>query len=174
MKVLKLKTTAKQLLKFHLFLLVIPFLLLSIYFLNTNPSQQSVIFCSNQDKCSVSNMKLTNGCGAGNGFVQTSINFGCYGNGCKSSTANETGYCGSDHNGITDLIFAIIRFLSDGVGLVIIASIIVGGIQFISSRGDPGATQAAIKRLTSSVTALVIFIFAYAILNYVIPNGFLK
>ncbi len=96
-------------------------------------------------------------CGSGSTAVQTSIDFGCN---------------GSSPNGIVDLLFAIIRFLSAGVGLVVIASIIVGGIQYIVSRGDPNATGAAIKRLTSSVIALIIFIFAYAILNYVIPGGF--
>ena len=64
------------------------------------------------------------------------------------------------------------KFLSDGVGLVIIASVIVGGIQYITSRGDPNATQKAIQRITSSVIALLVFIFGYAVLNYVIPAGF--
>lgn len=108
--------------------------------------------------------------------MKTSINFGCYGNGCGSSTTGyaSTSYCSNPHNGIVDLLFAIIRFLSDGVGLVVIVSVIIGGIQYITSRGDPNATGAAIKRLTSALTALLIFIFAYAILNYVIPVGFFK
>ena len=88
--------------------------------------------------------------------VKTSINFGCTGKG----------------NPITDLIFAVIRFLSAGVGLVIIASVIVGGIQYIVSGGDPSATQKAVNRLVTSLVALLIFIFAYAILNYIIPGGF--
>ena len=116
-------------------------------------------------------------------LLKTSINFGCYGNTCGSPTAGDSdynpqykavNYCNSYHNGIEDLIFAIIRFLSDGVGLVIVMSVIIGGIQYITARGDPNATGAAIKRLTSALTALLIFIFAYAILNYVIPDGFFK
>jgi hypothetical protein len=71
-------------------------------------------------------------------------------------------------------MFAIIRFLSAGVGLVIVASLIVGGIQYIVSRGDPNATSMAVKRLVSSVVALIVFIFAYAILNFVIPGGFFQ
>lgn len=94
-------------------------------------------------------------CGAPPNQVPTSINFGC----------KHVG------NPITDLAFAIIRLLSDGVGIVVIGSVIVGGIQYTSSRGDPKATEQAITRIRSSLMALLIFIFAYAILNYVIPQG---
>lgn len=90
--------------------------------------------------------------------VQVSINLGCKGEG----------------NPILDLIFAIIRFLSIGVGLVITASMVWAGIQYTASRGDPNATSEAIKRLQSNVVALLIFIFAYAILNYVVPGAVLK
>ncbi len=90
--------------------------------------------------------------------VQVSIDLGCIGKG----------------NPIMDLLFAIIKWLSDGVGLVIIASLIVAGIQFTSSRGDPQATAKAMKRVQGNVTALLLFFFAYAILNYVVPGAVLK
>lgn len=98
-------------------------------------------------------------CGSGNDKVYTSIDIGC------------------DHkisNPIADMVFAIIRLLSDGVGIVVIASVIVGGIQYSVSHGDPQASAAAVGRIRSSVMALFIFIFAYAILNYVIPAGFFQ
>lgn len=94
----------------------------------------------------------------GNSPVAVSINFGCQGKG----------------NPIMDMLFAFIKLLSDGVGLVVIASMIVAGIQYTSSRGDPQATAKAISRIQSNVTALFLFIFAYAILNYLIPGQFLK
>lgn len=97
-------------------------------------------------------------CGSGADQVQVSINFGCKGQG----------------NAFTDIIFAIIRVLSAGVGLVIIGSIVVGGIQYTASRGDPGAMAKAISRIRSSITALLIYIFAAAILDFVIPAGFFR
>ncbi len=96
--------------------------------------------------------------GQGNKAVHTSINIGCKGVG----------------NPIIDALFAIIRFLSAGVGLAVIASIIVAGIMYTGSRGDPGATAKAITRIRSSLIALVIFIFAYAFLNYIVPGQFLR
>jgi hypothetical protein len=98
------------------------------------------------------------GTGKANPTYTPSIDVGCKGIG----------------NPITDFTFGIIRILSDGVGLVIIGSIIVGGIQFSASRGDPQATAKAITRIRATVIALFIYIFGYAILNYIIPAGFLK
>jgi hypothetical protein len=93
-----------------------------------------------------------------NEAVTTSIDFGCTGKG----------------NAITDITFAIIRVLSDGVGLVVVASLVYAGIMYTLSRGDPQATAKAIGRMRSSIIALIVFIFGYAILNYVIPAGFFK
>lgn len=94
----------------------------------------------------------------GNTPVETSINLGCKGKG----------------NPIADTAFAIIHFLSDGVGIVIIGSIIYGGIQYSVSRGDPQATAQAVHRIQSTMIALLLFIFGYAIINYMLPAGFLQ
>lgn len=109
-------------------------------------------------------------CGSQDNAVRTTIDFGCYGEACVK--ASSSAYCASPHSAVIDLIFAIIRFLSYGVGLIIVASLIVAGIQYSTSQGDPKATAAAETRIRSTIGALLIFIFAYAILNYVIPAGF--
>jgi hypothetical protein len=90
--------------------------------------------------------------------VESSIDIGCRGAG----------------NPIMDMMFAVIRLLSNGVGLVIIGSIIVGGIQYTMSAGDPQAAAKAIGRIRATVIALGLYIFAYPVLNYVIPSGFFK
>jgi hypothetical protein len=89
------------------------------------------------------------------GGVKTSIDIGCRGQG----------------NPISLAIYAIIRFLSVGVGLVVIGSIIMAGIQFTSSQGNPQATAAAQKRIASTVGALLLYILAYALLNWLVPGG---
>lgn len=93
-------------------------------------------------------------CGGGTQAVHVSIDLGCQHKG----------------NPILDVLFAIIRLLSDGVGLVVIASLVLAGIQFTSSSGDPQASAKAVKRIQGNVIALLIFFFAYAILNYVVPG----
>lgn len=103
----------------------------------------------------------TNHCGGGSG--NASVDTGFLKLGCKGIG-----------NPIVDLLFAIIRFLSIGVGLVIVGSMIYAGIQYTSSRGDPNTTAEAVKRIRANVAALLIFIFAYAMLNYVIPGQIFK
>lgn len=97
-------------------------------------------------------------CGAGDNKVKTTIDIGCKGLG----------------NPILDALFAIIRFLTLGAGLIMIGSMIVAGIQYSTSRGDPQATAAAIKRITATFIALLLFLFIYAISNWLVPAGILK
>ena len=97
-------------------------------------------------------------CGSGDTKYTPSIELGCEGKG----------------NAIMDLLFALVKFLSFGIGLVIVGSMTYAGIQYIGSRGDPSAHAQAIKRIQSNVTALLLFIFAYAFLNYIIPGAILK
>ncbi|MDB5168785.1 MAG: hypothetical protein JWO41_141 [Candidatus Saccharibacteria bacterium] len=82
--------------------------------------------------------------------------------------------CRGKGNPILDASFGILRFLSAGVGLIVIGSIVFAGIQYSASRGDPQATAAAINRIQSSVIALLIYIFGFAFLNYILPAGILK
>jgi hypothetical protein len=99
----------------------------------------------------------TETCG-NNPKVEVSIGIGCRGKG----------------NPIADMVFAIIRVLSAGVGIVVVGSIVVGGIQYSASRGDPQATAMAVNRIRSSLFALLIFVFGYALLNYIIPGAILR
>ena len=96
--------------------------------------------------------------GSSNNSYNTSIDFGCSGKG----------------NPILDLMFGIIRFLTYGVGIIISGSIIVGGIQYISSQGNPENTKHAVNRIRNALIALLVYIFAYPLLNYLLPTVVLK
>ena len=104
-------------------------------------------------------------CGRGtDNTVTTAFDFGCVG----GDTAKFTG---ETLNPIVDIMFALFRFLSAGVGLVVIGSIVLAGIQYTASRGDPQATGASIKRISNSLIALLIYTFMFAIANYLVPGG---
>jgi hypothetical protein len=100
-------------------------------------------------------------CGKGSRKVEVGFNIGCRGE----------EYPRDQLNPIVDMAFAIFRVLAAGVGLVVTGSIIVAGIQYSASRGNPQATQAAIARVTNSVVALLIYIFMFAIANFLVPGG---
>ena len=104
------------------------------------------------------------------GFTATSIDLGCKGDACVNG--NTSGYCHDYHNPIVDAAFSIIQFLSIGVGIVLIGSMVWAGIQFSLAHDDSGQVSRAKDRIRTTIIALFIYIFAYAILNYLIPAGF--
>lgn len=97
----------------------------------------------------------TDTCGEGENAVEMSINFGCTGKG----------------NPIVDMAYAIVRFLSFGVALVLVASIIYAGIQYTSSTGNPEQTSAAKKRITNAFIALIFYMLIFAFIQYLVPGG---
>lgn len=64
-----------------------------------------------------------------------------------------------------------VAILSALAGLIIVISIIVGGIQYSSAGGDPSKVAAAKQRITNAVIALLVLIFLVAGLNWLIPGG---
>lgn len=94
-------------------------------------------------------------CGDSESAVKISIDVGCTGEG----------------NGIVDLTFAIIRFLSIGVGILAVGSIILGAIQYSASGGSPETAAKAIERISNTAIALLIYFLIFAILNWIVPGG---
>ena len=120
---------------------------------------------TNTKRCKPPTVAKTYQCGKGNDIaVYTSIDFGCIGKDCKHVTCNP----------VVDMAFAIIKFLSAGVGVVIVGSLIYGGIMYSTSGDSPETNAKAKKRIRSNIVALMIFIFAYAILSYIAPVVVLK
>jgi hypothetical protein len=72
---------------------------------------------------------------------------------------------------VTDYLVPAINFLSAGVGVVVIAMIIIGAIQYTTSGGNPQGEADARKKIFNALLALITFIFIYAFLNFVIPGG---
>jgi hypothetical protein len=100
----------------------------------------------------------THQCGSGESAIKTKFDFGCRGKG----------------NPIFDVLFAIIRFLTFGVGIAVVIAIILAGIKYTSSEGNPEITMAAKTQIQNAVIALLIYLFAFALLNFLVPGGLLK
>lgn len=94
---------------------------------------------------------------------KTKFDFGCIGADGPSGM-----------NPIEDLIYAFIRFLSVGVGIVIIIALIMAGIQYSASEGNPEASAKAKKRAQNALIGLLVYMFAWAILQFIIPGGVFK
>jgi hypothetical protein len=68
----------------------------------------------------------------------------------------------------------LINVLAAAVGVVVTISIVVGGIQYASSAGDPGKASAAKSRIRNAIIALVGFFLLYAVLQWLVPGGLLN
>ena len=89
--------------------------------------------------------------------------------------------CPSDNNpqlsqnncGIIKYLVLFIKFLSAIVGIVVVISIIIGGIQYSVSADEPAMVNAAKKRIMNALVALALYVFTFALLQYLIPGGVL-
>jgi hypothetical protein len=50
-------------------------------------------------------------------------------------------------------------------------SLIMGGVQYSSSNGDPQKITAAKNRISTTIIALVAYMFLFAFLQFLIPGG---
>ncbi len=64
-----------------------------------------------------------------------------------------------------------LQVLSAGVGITIVLMLVIAGIQYITSAGDPNMVKQAKDRIVSAITALVLFVMGFAILSFIIPGG---
>lgn len=64
-----------------------------------------------------------------------------------------------------------LQLLTGGVGGVIVLMLVIAGIQYIVSAGDPGNIKKAKDRIVNAITALILFVMSYAILGFLIPGG---
>lgn len=121
------------------------------------PSPQVYAADKNQGKYQCGNLKDNDK------NTKTRIDFGCLG------TKGPSGM-----GPIEDFAYAIIRFLSNGVGVMMILALIGAGIQYTMSEGNAESTMKSKKRITSIVLAAGVYLFSYAILQFLIPGGLFK
>jgi hypothetical protein len=91
---------------------------------------------------------------------------------CDPTPTNPDAAGSADCNNIVqNYINPIILFLGGGVGLIIVIMVVIGGIEFITSSGDPNHVAEAKKRIANALLALVTWIIIWAFLEWIIPGG---
>ena len=71
----------------------------------------------------------------------------------------------------TKIINPAIIVLSAGVVLAVIGSIVIAGIQYTTANGNASAVASAKNRIFISVVVLIMYIFGFALLQWLIPGG---
>ncbi len=68
----------------------------------------------------------------------------------------------------------VLRLLNLLIGGIIILVLVIAGIQYITSMGDPTNVKNAKKRISNAVIALILYLMMFAILNFLVPGGILS
>ena len=79
--------------------------------------------------------------------------------------------CKGQGNPIVDMAYAFIKFLTIGVGIVLVASIIYAGIQYTTSGGNPEETSKAKDRIMRAMVALLFYLLISAFVQFLVPGG---
>lgn len=95
---------------------------------------------------------------------------------CVTNTADPSISCKNrDCDVIQKYLNPFIALLSIVVGIAVTIGIIVGGIQYASSSGDPQKAASGKKHIISAVVALIAFIFLNAFISFLLPGtGIIK
>ncbi len=92
---------------------------------------------------------------------------------CAEKTAYTFAGCGSSDVGLKCLFVEIIKFLSIGVGIAVVAGIAVGGVTYSLAQGNPAGAQKGITIITNAIVGLVLYLLMFALLQFLIPGGIL-
>jgi hypothetical protein len=99
-------------------------------------------------------------------------NVGCTNGLCTDPAANPNASC---KNHSCDLIQKylnpIINLFSLVFGFIAVISLILGGIQFSTSEGDPQKANNAKSRITKTIVAIVAYFFMFSLLQFLVPGG---
>jgi hypothetical protein len=90
---------------------------------------------------------------------------------CQSLTISNAGGPSCTKDCIRNDVQNFINFAAAGVGIIVVIMIIIGGVQYSTSRDNPQAVQAAKTKIINAVIAMICFIFVYAFLQWIVPGG---
>lgn len=77
----------------------------------------------------------------------------------------------ADNCEVIDTVVLVANVLSGLAATVIVAMIIVGGIQYSMAGAEAGKVQAAKQKIINALLALMLLIFGFSIIQWLIPGG---
>ena len=90
---------------------------------------------------------------------------------CPDDLPNHELICASSAGGESKLINTVSNVLMaiyGIVGVLAVVMIVVGGVKYMTSQGDPGKIQSAKNTIMYSIIGLVIVLAAFAITNFIL------
>jgi len=88
----------------------------------------------------------------------------------NGTTDSATGACSPAITGLSDIwliVAAVIEILLRVAALVAVGFVIFGGVEFLTSQGEPDKTNKARQTLINALVGLVIAVLAAVIVNFI-------
>lgn len=72
---------------------------------------------------------------------------------------------------VTQVIIVVINFLAIGVGIAVVGGIVWGSLWYTTANGNAGQAQQGVSIIINSIIGLVLFMFTWALINFLVPGG---
>lgn len=92
---------------------------------------------------------------------------------CKNASPSGLSRC-LQQSPIVERMQQIVNFLSAIAGIVIVGTLMVGGIQYIIAGDNPQEVTKARQRIINGLIALAALLLLFAFLQWIIPGGVFK
>lgn len=80
------------------------------------------------------------------------------------------GCSGTSSSTVTTIVVNVINAVIGIAGLIAVVYVVVGGVQYMTSTGDPGKVEKARKTIIYAVIGMIICVLSFAIVNFVIKK----
>lgn len=159
-------------------LLVLVFGLFLFSVAAANPVHAVQVECADGVRLEASIVAIENGnvCAQHGGYKSNSGSGGEDGSGSgedadADSAEPNPGTSTSGDDQLDNWLQRAVDLLSLLVGLIIVISIIIAGVQYMTAGGNASQVAAAKNRIGMAVLAFILFAFTYALLQWLIPGG---
>ena len=80
--------------------------------------------------------------------------------------------CGNTNPGAESVAVGIINAVISVIGVIAVLMIVIGGVNYATSSGDPGKAKKAKDTILYSAIGLVVALMAFALVNFVLAGAF--
>lgn len=89
---------------------------------------------------------------------------------CQEVGNQDTAICTTDQSLLSGVLKDVINVMLYMAGAIAVIMVVVGGIRYITSDGDPGAAAKAKNTIIYALVGLVVAVMSYSIVNFVIER----
>ena len=91
-------------------------------------------------------------------------------NSCGAGQDSTGKICAASKDNINAMVANLVNLLLYVLGVISVVVIIIGGIKFTTSDGDPGKIKSARETILYAVVGLVVAVLAWSIVNFVVTR----